>query len=123
MGKCFLHGNGTDVERKSGSFTTSASGTATVQTGFKPDLLVFKLASYSDGGYQLNPVIALPFAEDSRNSLLAGAWETTSGGHVVFYNCSATANGFSFSGYIRGSDGVFYPIESYHITYTAVKYT
>ena len=123
MGKCFLHGNGTAVERKSGSFTTSG-GMATVSLGFKPDLVVIKLNSYTSTsqGYNYNPVLAFPFAEDTRGSLSCTGIDGVAQNDVTFV-CTATSDGFNAEGYGYTENGDIYTIGTQTMPYIAVKYT
>jgi hypothetical protein len=126
VSKGFLHGSGgVGIKRKSGS-TMPVNGTANVNTGFKPDLVVFKSDTFFDGTMNNNPVFAFPFCEDNRGALhcITFGGESASSANVVVVECAQTASGFSVTVYGKNSSNQTVPLPTAPaIPYIAVKYT
>lgn len=118
-------GGGADVQIKTGSITTSTSGTATVNCGFRPDLLVFHIANFSADGESYESVIALPIAASKSSSgknLDNCAVENSS--FASFIECwpeSITNTGVSVCFYRYSSSPGYVSRKTY--SWTAIKYT
>lgn len=63
-----MAGGGGSVQVATGTITTSNSGTATVNCGFRPDLVVFHIATFTSEGERYESVIALPIAASKQNN-------------------------------------------------------
>lgn len=118
--------NGVTVQRKSGTFTTNSSGNATVNCGFKPDLVYISLGE-SEDGYLYSASAA--FAEETRSgtvNITMWAISEVSGTSTRSEDMyvSQTTNGFSvlvtYKDFIDFSNG---NTSSKTFNYTAVKYT
>lgn len=117
---------GVTVQRASGTFTTNNSGNATVNCGFRPDL-VFIQIDEKDGNYPLS--CAAAFAEEARSGsmeihmiALSDSGDT---GWLEEFVMARTTTGFS-------ATVKYYNVDDFSETgteknatfnYTAVKYT
>lgn len=117
---------GVNVQIKTGSITTSNSGTATVNCGFKPDLLVFHIATFTADGETYESVISLPFAASKRTdggaNMDNSAVEDSS--FTSFIECwpeSITNTGVSVGFYRYSSSPGYVSRKTYN--WTAIKYT
>lgn len=116
---------GVNVQVKTGSITTSSSGTATVNCGFRPDLLVFHIANFNADGESYESVIALPIAASKSSSgknLDNCAVENSS--FASFIECwpeSITNTGVSVGFYRYSSSPGYVSRKTYN--WTAIKYT
>lgn len=124
MGKGFKHGGGgggVEVQTKSGSFTTNSSGAASVNLGFKPDV-VFITQNQSKDGYRYDA--AMDFTAANIDTAALALWTTDDPYHVWSVNLSRTSNGFSILGiYGFKADwgGAYASGKTFQ--YKAVKYT
>lgn len=55
--------SGVDVKTASGSFTTSTKGVATINCGFKPDLIVIYITTMTSDGTKYENTIGMPIKE------------------------------------------------------------
>lgn len=82
---------GTEVQRKTGTFTT-VNGEATVICGFQPDIVVI-YESKTEPGYF--PTCGFAFAEDKRNQMLSSILPTYSGDTKIYdFWVTSLSNGF-----------------------------
>lgn len=85
---------GIDVQRNSGTFTLK-SGSATVNCGFKPDVVMIHKNTNYENNYQ---TCAVNFADDTRGTTLeTGLWEGSSSIELYEVIITQTATGFSVS--------------------------
>lgn len=121
MGKCFLHGNGGKmVKRASGTFTTSTTGTATVNVGFQPDVVYIRGGSVTADGETYSYSQAIVFPEDNRTNPNTVMWETDGLTEVIW---ERTSTGFyvTVSTYDPDWNATLATRKSF--TYVAIKYT
>lgn len=109
---------GVDVQRNSGSFSTSR-GQATVNCGFKPDVVFVKGTSFSEDNILYNPSQSIVFSEDDRNIPLT-TMHTSSGTLDLFWE--QKSNGFSVNIYAYDLDWKEVSPPS-SLNYVAIKYT
>lgn len=121
MIKSMVCGGGVDVQTYNGSFTTSSNGTASINCGFKPDLLVFYTAN--GNGYEC--VGALPIKErKTSRTLNTVAWSPADDASFIDFDLtglSDTGATVRVSLYSLASNGD--PYERKTISYRAVKYS
>jgi hypothetical protein len=121
MGKCFLHGNGGAViERMTGTIDTS-TGTFSVNTGFKPDLVVITNLGPSTGESTVGAVLSAPFAEHTGGVLYCAGFDNVND-EEVYIEFTQTNSGFSGSVYYKSSVGGVLCNFGLTMKYTAVKY-
>ena len=119
---------GVTVQRKTGTFTTNTSGTATVNVGFQPDLVFVTLNETTYGnsvGYNQSVTLLFDESPDTGycNSLM---WSNDSSGEASYF-CDIwgeqTSNGFKFwFNWIHITAWETYA-EAYTFHYVAIKYT
>lgn len=117
---------GVNVQKASGRVTTSTKGLATINCGFKPDLVVFFVSTYTSSGDLYENVIVLPIAESKQNSGAALnniAWASSSGNLIECWPENITSTGISctFYGYDSSWNEGYASRQTY--SWTAVKYT
>lgn len=114
---------GVSVQVKTGTITTSTSGTATVNCGFKPDLLVFHVGTFNSSG-TYETCIALPFATQTNTSAKLDnvCWDSTSDDMFECYvtNVSSTSVGVGFTRWTQSSSA---DLSRKSFNWTAIKYT
>lgn len=85
---------GIEVQRKKGTFSLSR-GAATVNCGFKPDVVMIHKNTTYESHYQ---TCAVNFADDTRGTKLeTGLWEGSSSIELYEVMITQTATGFSVS--------------------------
>ena len=117
-----IENNGGEVQRAEGSFTPNSSGEATIDCGFKPDLLFLDTTgSYPfDGGRYLMSG-AFAFAEESRlegNNIMVTSFPHL-GNEGGYYDVVAIQMDTGFQVYVVLNDSPF----TYNVNYVAVKYS
>lgn len=113
--------SGVTVQRKSGSFTTSSSGTASVTCNFKPDLVMFKVGTSHYDSVQNDPAFA--FTESNETALSITSTSKSSSYYYMQTTCTQTSTGFSVEmKYISTSFDVV-NVNRASFDYIAVKYT
>lgn len=112
---------GVTVQRKSGTFTTSTSGTATVNCGFKPDLVVVKVGTSSFDRTQNDPAFA--FVESSQTKLSITSVSKSSSYIMTTNACTQNTSGFSITMNNISSSFSTAPVSRTTFSYIAVKYT
>lgn len=114
-------GGGVEVQRTSGTFTTSTSGTATVNCGFKPDLVVVKVGTSSFDSTQNDPAFA--FTESSKTKLSITSVSKSSSYIMTTNACTQNTSGFSITMNNISSSFSTAPVSRTTFSYIAVKYT
>ena len=111
---------GISVQSKSGSFTTSSSGTGSVSCGFKPDAVFLFAKSSSFSGYMHT---AAAFTEKGVTSQSVYIWAPSSNYAFSNYTITQNSSGFSVSG--KKYDTTFNPTNDSNraLEYLAIKYT
>lgn len=117
---------GTAVQVVSGSVTTSRTGTATVDCGFRPDLVVFYVSQFTSDGSLYENVLCLPIAE-SKTQNGAGlnnlTWESSTFENIIeVWPDSITDTGVNVTFY-RYASGSAAAVSRKTYQWTAVKYT
>lgn len=111
--------SGIEVKTASGSVTTSSSGKATINVGFKPDLLVLKVGTVN--GYECNLTLALT-EKWTTKPIDAVSWY----GEDYLYECYVSSIGATSTVvYVDGYDSSWNSGAASRITFQwkAVKYT
>lgn len=121
MIKSMVCGGGVDVQTYDGTFTTSSNGTASINCGFKPDLLVF----YTTNANGFESVAALPIKErKTSRTLNTVAWSPADDTSFIDFDLtglSDTGATVRVSLYSLASNGDPYARKT--ISYRAVKYS
>jgi hypothetical protein len=124
LGKGFKHGGGgtfgVTVLKKTGTLTTSYTGTASVDVGFKPDIVAF------DGGVDNIGTPSYPGAMflESNKAKLSVIVEGPGTGYIfTSLNVTQAANGFSVSAQKISTTGSNSSDTGRRLSYTALKYT
>lgn len=116
---------GAEVKTATGSITTSSSGTATVNCGFKPDLVIFHIANFTTDGESYESVIALPFeaskSSNGNNMFNCAAENSTFSSFIACWPESITNTGVSVGFYRYSSSPGYVSNKTYN--WTAIKYT
>ena len=117
--------SGIDVKTSSGTLTTNSSGTATVNCGFKPDLVVITGLTYTYGSevYEYQLSFCFPLKTGGNNAICTAGGYTNTYSNGIDAEFTQTSNGFSvlltkYSGSGAGSN-----ITNTTFNYTAIKYT
>lgn len=121
MIKSMVCGGGVDVQTYNGTFTTSNNGKASINCGFKPDLLVFYTAN--GNGYEC--VGALPIKErKTSRTLNTVAWAPTDDISFIDFDLTSLSDTGATVGVYLHSSGVYgEPYARKTISYRAVKYS
>lgn len=114
-------GGGIEVQTTSGSVTTSNSGTATINCGFRPDLVVIYMGS--GGGYET--VAAFPIKERKTSSTLnTVSWNGSSSEDIVDFDMTGVSDtGCSLRATVYGASGSTGSLSRRSLSWRAVKYT
>lgn len=117
---------GSAVQTASGSVTTSTRGVATVNCGFRPDLVVFRISTFTSDGDSYENMIALPIAQSQQDnglSLNNLTWANANWNFVECWPTSITDTGITctFYGYDASFNGGYASRQTYE--WVAVKYT
>lgn len=113
---------GVAVQRKSGTFTTSTSGTATVSCGFKPDLVVVKVGKATQMDTNQNDP-AFGFAESGVTTLSITSISKNSSYIYMNTVCTQSSAGFSVTMTNISSSFATAKVSRTTFSYIAVKYT
>ena len=117
---------GVEVQVATGRITTSSSGTATVSCGFRPDLVVFHIATFASQGENYECVICFPIGASKNNNganLDSCSWESGSSTDMIEgWIDSITNTGVSVGFYKWGTSSNGY-LSRKTLQWTAVKYT
>ena len=113
---------GVNVQRKAGSFTTNASGNATVNCGFQPDIVYIRGITSTIGDETFDYSMAIAFAEDGRSHCNTCMWYGEAG-NILDVMWTRSETGFSVS--VSQYDADFHESVSSKTThiYVALKYT
>jgi len=86
---------GVTVQRNSGTFTTSTSGTATVNVGFQPDLVAFSSGQWPNGNASYP---GFPFKESGQTKIEVAHMPSDTSSYVMSITvCTRTSTGFTVS--------------------------
>lgn len=117
--------SGVTVQRTSGSFTTSTSGTATVNCGFQPDIIIITgfAYTYEDPDYEYQACFCFPEREYSSHSVSCGAYSDTYP-YGIEFPLARTSTGFTVSEVFKfDADWNTSVISRKSFNYVAIKYT
>ena len=114
--------SGVTVQRKAGTLTTNTSGTATVNVGFKPDIVLFTDLFFSPPGNFECQAAAVFSEKKSGYSVMLHALSDNFLDGVVFVPAQ-TSNGFSVDIFTVTSSGTQSPVRNAQFPYVAIKYT
>lgn len=106
---------GAEIKTKSGNFSASG-GSATVNCGFKPDLVVIT----NNITYQGYASAGFAFTASGKTNLETAIWGSTSAFIIISIQCQQSSTGFSVNITEYEEDPVSY---SGSLSYIAVKYT
>lgn len=117
---------GNAVQIVSGSVTTSSQGLATINCGFRPDLVIFYISAFTSDGYSYENVIALSINESKQNSgvnLNSMTWADSAWNIIECWPESITDTGITctFYAYDPSWNGGYVSRQTY--SWTAIKYT
>lgn len=114
--------SGTEIKEFSGSFRTNSSGAATINCGFKPDIIYIH-KNEKDDQYLYSAAIA--FAEENRSGTPNTALFSTSSTYYLYdIHGTASTNGATIYVYgLKYSDYSEVVISNTTFYYTAIKYT
>jgi hypothetical protein len=112
--------DGVSVQIKSGTFTTNrTSGEATVNCGFKPDVVYITL----NETYQSKPLVgAVDFGSLGKDDAYISLWSSNQTYILWTIKVNRTSNGFSIDSYVYKSDWSS-SVQQKTFNYSAVKYT
>lgn len=112
--------DGVSVQRKSGTFTTNkTSGEATVNCGFKPDVVYITL----NETYQSKPIVgAVDFGSLGKDNAYIALWSSNQTYILWTITVNRTSNGFSIDSYVYTNDWNS-SVQQKTFNYSAVKYT
>lgn len=110
---------GVTVQKKSGTFTTNYSGTATVNCGFKPDLVAINGGSDSYSSY----FIAVPFTEGNTTKGTLTIIPPNSNYVFTMVLVTQTSTGFSVAAINTDSNWSSSNCTYRNLSYVAMKYT
>ncbi|MBR4057846.1 MAG: hypothetical protein IKK00_06895 [Oscillospiraceae bacterium] len=114
--------SGVTVQRKAGTLTTNTSGTATVNVGFKPDIVLFTDLFFSlPGNFECQ--VAAVFSEKKNNYSIMVHGVSDSFFDGVIFIPTQTINGFSVDIFTVSSSGAQSAVGNAQFPYVAIKYT
>lgn len=116
--------DGVSVQTRTGSFTTSSSGKASVNCGFQPDLVAIYWMTSAGSGYEGEYWTCAPFAlskEGNEYAFNSLAWRSTAALMDVWIKRSATGFSAEIGAYSTSWSWSAYARKN--IGYIAVKYT
>lgn len=111
---------GVTVQRKTGTFTTNTSGTATVNVGFQPDVVYIQGSSVTDSGETHSYSQAIVFSEENRTNPDTVMWHSDGLTDMIW---ERTSTGFSVYVYNWDWDWNDTAANRESFTYVAIKYT
>ncbi len=111
---------GVTVQEKSGTFTTSSSGTATVNCGFKPDAVFIYATSSYQNGKSYSAAAFDAYGVTSCATMVCGA---SSSYAFCNYTITQSSTGFSVTGKRYNTSFSASNDSNRSITYVAIKYT
>ena len=112
---------GVSVQRKSGTFTTNSSGSATVTCGWQPDIVYIRGGTDSDDNGTYNYSMAMHFAEETRTNSLDTIMFSPDGVVDIVWTRSSTGFTAKCGKYDWSWNAAAAANETF--TYVAVKYT
>ena len=112
--------SGVTVQSKAGSFTTGYNGSATVNCGFKPDIVYIKGEQTNYNGTYFSNSTAMCFAEDSRSNRCTVMFGASTINEISW---DATSNGFTVALYVFDFDWESQSASNKTFNYVAIKYT
>ena len=113
---------GITVQRKSGTFTTNTSGTATVSCGFKPDMVAIDGGIYSNTSY----FNGATFTEANANKIsITIPPSTDDSASYRVTSCEITQSSSGFSVYVSNVNAEWERsnCRNRQLSYVAIKYT
>lgn len=115
---------GVNVQKQSGTVTTNSSGGATINCGFKPDMVLVRIATYTESPYNYDSNLAFVFKEKTTGSsyyLANMAWKdstTLITGTATVSDTGCTLNLYEYD---TSWNGNYFPNET--LSWVAIKYT
>lgn len=112
--------DGVTVQKKTGTFTTNrTSGEATVNCGFKPDVVYITL----NETYQSKPLVgAVDFGSLGKDNAYIALWSSNQTYILWTITVNRTSSGFSIDSYVYTNDWNS-SVQQKTFNYSAVKYT
>lgn len=111
---------GVTVQRKDGTLTTNTSGTATVNLGFKPDVVRLSVGhTWEDISFET----AADFHTGNSDKIACADFYDDDSIFVALYVIERTSTGFNIEASYRDYDFEEAMLKNKTITYSAVKYT
>ena len=116
--------SGVEVKTASGTLTTNSSGTATVNCGFRPDLVVINGFTYTYGSdrYEYQLSFCFPAKVNGSNYVNAAEAYSTTYSNGISAEFTQATNGFSVL-LERYTGSTYASITNTNFNYTAIKYT
>ena len=115
-----IPGNYKQVQTTSGSFTTDRNGNATVNLGFRPDVVRFAI-NHTWNGYSFET--AADFTSANTNKIICADLYDDDSIFVALYVLDRTDTGFTIAAEYRDYSLNEKTLKNKTITYSAVKYT
>lgn len=115
---------GATVRRKEGTFATGPDGTASVNCGFQPDVVLFTGLFLTTNGYSYECHPAIVFSEQKQSSYyLFTTGQSNNFPYGINFTAMATDNGFGVQVLKNSSNGTPSPALNTEFQYVAIKYT
>lgn len=117
-------GGGVTVQKQSGTVTTNSNGAATISCGFKPDVVLVRIATYTEDNYNYDSNLAFVFKEKTSGDtyyLTNMAWKDST--TLVTATATVSNTGCSLNLYEYNSSwtGSYFSNET--LSWVAIKYT
>ncbi len=117
-------GGGVTVQKQSGTVTTGSNGRATISCGFKPDMVLVRIATYAENGYNYDSNLAFVFKEKTTGStyyLTNMAWKDSNTLVTATATVSNTGCMLNLYEYDTSWSGSYFSNET--LNWVAIKYT
>lgn len=119
-----MAGGGVEVKRATGTARTNSSGVATINCGFKPDVVLVRMGTYTEDSYNYDGNLAFVFQEKTSGSnyyLTNMTWVSTS----TFVSSTATVSdtGCSINVYQYDTSWNGSVYSNKNLSWVAIKYT
>lgn len=117
-------GGGVEVKRATGTVRTGSNGVATISCGFKPDVVVLRIGTYSEEGYNYDCNLVYAFNEKTTGSsyyLTNMTWVNST--TIITSTATVNSTGCSLNMYQYDTSWNGSAVANKNYSWVAIKYT